>query len=396
MKTILLISPYWKESHRWMVSSVKLAELWQRMGYRVACVCMGETKGLEGKKSRGLEVNPEHVSETLSIYRVKDFFIPDPLNYGIAPTFLFHVLGALKKEKPDVVIVNKVLFWSSLVTPVLRLMGKRPIVITDALVGITWWPRSFVPKVLMAIGAWTVGWVVLLSAKRVVFFHPQPKALLKRMFIARKSIVIPTGIDISAFGNPNHQAPITKQIPSPKSQVPSPESDITVTYIGRLESVKGVDDFVEAAIPLKKDFPDLEVKVVGWYKSGHPLVEKYSNDVTFTGLRDDIADILNKTDIFVLPSYSEGLSNALMEAMASSCACIATEVGGNRYLVENGVSGFLFPPGDREMLKAHIKRLIEDDTKRQSMGESARKRIESMFDWSVVEQKYAKLFVDVS
>src|SRR3989344_2196775 len=155
MKTILLISPYWKEPHRWMVSSVKLAELWQIMGYRVVVVCMGTA------------TSKEVVSETLTLVRVRDFFLPDPLNYGIAPTFLFHVLRALKKEKPDLVVINKVLFWTSLVTPMLRLLGKKPIVLTDALVGMTWWPRGFLPKVLMAFGAWTAGGLVLLSASKI-------------------------------------------------------------------------------------------------------------------------------------------------------------------------------------------------------------------------------------
>ena len=187
MKTILLISPYWKEPHRWMVSSVKLAALWQRMGYRVVVVCMG--------KKTGKEV----VSDTLTIYRVWDFFLSDPLNYGIAPTFCFHVLKALKLEKPDMVIVNKVLFWSSLVVPLLRIMGKKPIVTTDALVGITWQPRGLFAKIIMTIGGWSVGWVVLLAAKRVVFFHPQPDGLLKLLGIKKKSSVIPTGIDSRAF-----------------------------------------------------------------------------------------------------------------------------------------------------------------------------------------------------
>jgi len=125
-------------------------------------------------------------------------------------------------------------------------------------------------------------------------------------------------------------------------------------------------------------------------------VKKYSDHITFTGLREDIPDVMAATDIFVLPSYSEGLSNALQEAMASGCACIATEVGGNRYLIENGISGFLYPPGDRQMLQSHIRRLIDDAAKRRSLGEAARKRIEEMFDWSKVEQKYATLFADVS
>ena len=122
------------------------------------------------------------------------------------------------------------------------------------------------------------------------------------------------------------------------------------------------------------------------------MVEQYQRSVVFTGLRDDVADVLASTDIFVLPSHSEGLSNALMEAMSSNCACIASDVGGNAYLLQNGVSGFRYPAGDREALRSHIKRLLDDPSKRIAMGQAARKRIEEVFDWDIIGKKYSELF----
>ncbi len=371
MPHILLISPYWREEHRWMVSSVKLAELWQRLGYSVTVVCMGSETGVE------------KVSDTLTIHRRKDIFLPDPLNFGIAFGFAGYARRVINQEKPDIVVVNKVLFWTSFALIPLRLTGHRILLLTDALVGMTWWPRGRIPKIIMGIGAWTMGWLVLLCANRIVTFHPQPENLLKRLGIWKKTQVIPTGIDASAFpqGSSNEKQETNKPT--------------NVTYIGRLESVKGVDDFLAAAVAVKKSYPQLKIQVVGWYKDKHPLVSQYEREVAFPGLRDDIAAILSETDIFVLPSYSEGLSNALMEAMASGCACIASDVGGNRYLVQNGISGFLFPAGDREALEAHLKRLLDDPSKRRSMGEAARKRIEQVFSWEVVGKQYKILFEEL-
>lgn len=350
-----------------MVSSVNLAELWQRLGYRVVVVCMGSKEG------------KERVSDTLTIYRRRDWFFPDPLNFGISLGFTGLVRRVIRAEAPDLLVCNKVLFWSSFSLIPLCLSGHKVLLLTDTLVGMTWWPRRWLPKVVMAIGAWTVGWLVLLSAKRVVTYHPQSQLLLKRIGIARKTEVIPSGVDVSKF-----------EIPDSKFQHDR-RADIHVTYIGRLESVKGVDDFLAAAVPLKREYPDLRVQVVGWFMDDHPLVAQYENSVEFTGLRDDVPAILAATDIFVLPSYSEGLSNALMEAMASGCACIASEVGGNRFLIQNGVSGFLFPPGDREALRAHIRRLYEDTAKRAALGAAARKRIEERFSWNVVGQEWERL-----
>ncbi len=106
----------------------------------------------------------------------------------------------------------------------------------------------------------------------------------------------------------------------------------------------------------------------------------------------EVKQILQKTDIFILPSYSEGLSNALMEAMASGCACIATDVGGNRFLVHNGVSGFLYSSGDREALQAHVRRLIDDPAKFRALRRAARERIEREFGWEAVGKQYKALF----
>ena len=410
VQTILLISPYWKEKHRWMVSSVKLAELWQRLGYKVAVLCMGETegqkrqKGEKGQKKRGWD--HEEVSPTLSIYRVKDFFLPDPWNYGIAFGFSGKALKLARELKPDLIVVNKILFWSSLSLLSLRLRGYRVILTTDALVGITWWPRSRFAKVCAAVYAWTLGRLILKAAHRIVFFHPQPAHVLKRLGISQKSMVIPTGIDPLPFGRKAMSGEL-RAVSVMESEVTQSsslrqgfgrqaklkaQSSVTATYVGRLESVKGADDFVAAALKVKRDHRELHVQVVGWYKPDHPLVKAHGSEVSFTGLRDDVAKILAATDIFVLPSYSEGLSNALMEAMASGCACIASDVGGNVFLIRSGVSGFLFPPGDREALAAHIRRLTEDPAKRRSLGEAARRRIEEQFSWEKVGEEYRKLF----
>lgn len=350
-----------------MVSSVKFAELWQRLGYRIVVACMGS------------KTHVERASDTLTIHFKKDIFLPDPLNFGICFGFTGFIRRLIRTENPDLIVVNKVLFWTSFAIIPLRLTGHRILLLTDALVGMTWWPRSFIPKIIMGIGAWTVGWFVLLCAQRIVFFHPQPPRLLRFLGIAKKSMVIPTGIDgtryaLTRFSNEQR------------------EKEVVVTYIGRLESVKGADDFAEAIVPLKKEYPNIRILVVGWYKDGHPLVEKFQHDVEFMGLRKDIPEILAQTDIFVMPSYSEGLSNAIMEAMASGCACVVTEVGGNRFLVQNGISGFYFPPGDREALRAHVRRLIEDPAKRSALGVAARERIEKEFDWKIVGEKYRKLF----
>jgi glycosyltransferase involved in cell wall biosynthesis len=371
MNTILLISPYWREQHRWMVSTVKLATLWQKLGYRVVVVCMGDETGVE------------HVSETLIIYRLKDVFLPDPWNYGIALGFSGTVMRLATEYKPRIIVVNKILFWSSFALLRLRMQGYHTILLTDALVGMTWFPRSALASICARIYAWTAGWLLLKRSTAVVFFHPQPEKLLNTLGITRKVRVIPTGIDTTHYHPKNTLPVVVDSRTTP---------DVVVTYIGRLESIKGVDDFLQAATEVKKEFRRMRIRIVGWYKEGHPLVVKYHDRVEFIGLMKESSEALEDTDIFVLPSHAEGLSNALMEAMSCGVACIASDVGGNRFLIENGVSGFLFPVGDRAALSAHIRRLIEDPHKRDALGKNARKRMEEHFSEEKVLSLYQKLF----
>jgi glycosyltransferase involved in cell wall biosynthesis len=368
MKTILLISPYWKEPHRWMVSSVKLAELWQRLGYQVNVVCMGPRN----------DKTPEKIREHATVQFKKDIFLKDPWNYGICFGFSGLIRKRVKAEKPDYIVVNKLLFWTSLSIIPLALRGQKVILLIDALVGMTWWPRGKIPRIAAAIYAWTIGWLLLRLAHKIVFFHPQPDSLLKKLGIKEKSEVIPTGIDPDPYSDADTLRNMVE--------------GIYVTYVGRLESVKGVDDFLAAVTPLKKSHSELMIQVAGWAKPNHPLVEQYQKDVSFLGLRDDIPLVLARSHIFVLPSHSEGLSNALMEAMASGCACIASEVGGNAYLIQNGVSGLLYPVGDIGALRAHVERLLQDSAKRRSLGEKARARIEAEFSWETVGNMYRELF----
>jgi len=364
-----------------MVSSVKLAELWQRLGYRVVAVCMG-------KESR-----IDRVSDAFTVHYHKDIFLPDPWNYGICFGFAGYVLRLVRAEKPDVIVCNKILFWTSNALLLLRLTGHRVILLTDALVGMTWWGRGLPFRLASVFYAWTLGWLIMLCADRIVFFHPQPEKLLKILGVYKKSQIIPTGIDPTTYNStsPNSFPERVALRGAGLASITSHDG-ITVTYIGRLESVKGADDFVEALVPLKVDCPNIKIQVVGWHKEGHPLVEKFKTQVEFTGLRKDIPEILSKTDIFVMPSYSEGLSNAIMEAMASGCACVVSRVGGNLFLIQEGETGLCFKPGDRDTLREHVRFLIEHPEKCKEFGKKARERIEDVFSWEKVGEEYKRLF----
>jgi glycosyltransferase involved in cell wall biosynthesis len=97
--------------------------------------------------------------------------------------------------------------------------------------------------------------------------------------------------------------------------------------------------------------------------------------VHFLGPRHDVPDLLNAMDIFVLPSYSEGLSLALLEAMAAGKPVIATAVGGTPEVVTDGGNGLLIPPRDAAALAAALERLLTDPALAQRLGAKARAHV---------------------
>ena len=101
--------------------------------------------------------------------------------------------------------------------------------------------------------------------------------------------------------------------------------------------------------------------------------------VHFLGPRDDVPDLLSALDIFVLPSHSEGVSLALLEAMAASLPVIATRVGGLPEVVTDGENGLLIPPQDPEALATALERLLADPDLAQKLGGNARKQVEANF-----------------
>jgi glycosyltransferase involved in cell wall biosynthesis len=93
----------------------------------------------------------------------------------------------------------------------------------------------------------------------------------------------------------------------------------------------------------------------------------------------DVAGIFPAIDVFVLPSLSEGFPNALMEAMACGCCVLASDVGGNPELVQNGVTGLLFPSRDRDALVEGLLKVIDDAALRQRLGSAAAETVSREF-----------------
>jgi glycosyltransferase involved in cell wall biosynthesis len=122
-----------------------------------------------------------------------------------------------------------------------------------------------------------------------------------------------------------------------------------------------------------------------------------SNCFHFAGGITNLREHLSTSDIFVLPSRSEGFSNAIVEAMAASLPVVATNVGGNAEAVEEGVTGFIVPVDDPAALSEAISRLIANPFQAKAMGEAGRNLVMEKFTTTTMMDKitaaYKKLLL---
>ena len=115
-------------------------------------------------------------------------------------------------------------------------------------------------------------------------------------------------------------------------------------------------------------------------------------NVAFKGRQEDIVSELMRTDIFVLPSLSEGMSNVLLEAMACGLPVVATSVGGNGDLITDGLNGILVPPKDSESLAIALVDLINNEDSTRRLGEEARKTVEINYSINRIVDAYVDLY----
>lgn len=197
-------------------------------------------------------------------------------------------------------------------------------------------------------------------------------------------IVIPNGVDLKKF---------TKKADCEHDRV-------RILFVGRLSREKGIEDLLQAlSFQSPQTLSKIDVLIVGKGSPKYMLdLHEFSlklgirDKVTFHGEVDwgVISPIYKSSDIFVLPSYSEGFPQVLLEAMASGLAIIATNISGVQDVIKEN-NGMLFESGDVKKLSQHIETLVNDDKLRRSMSEKAYYTALN-FSWRNIANRYLELF----
>lgn len=175
---------------------------------------------------------------------------------------------------------------------------------------------------------------------------------------------------------------------------------VRIGTVGRLEAVKDQGTLLEAFVRLREldpqAFPRLRLILVG-EGSLRPALEAraraagVADQVWFAGARDDIPELLRALDLFVQPSRAEGISNTIMEAMATGLPVVATDVGGNDELVREGETGRLVPAEDPGAM-ARALQAFGDAAVRRRMGAAGRARAEAAFSLAAMVDRYLEVY----
>ena len=174
----------------------------------------------------------------------------------------------------------------------------------------------------------------------------------------------------------------------PTKYAPKPDRNgLQALFVGRLAGVKGVPILIEAMARLAEEYPDLTLRLVGDGPDRTALEAEVAerglqNRVTFLGYKSqaEVAEELAQTDVFVLPSFAEGVPVVLMEAMAAQVPVVTTRIAGVPELVEDGVSGRLVPPGDVDAFTEAFDALLSNPDQRAAFGAAGRAKVMAEYD----------------
>ncbi|MGB8543307.1 MAG: glycosyltransferase [Candidatus Acidiferrales bacterium] len=181
-----------------------------------------------------------------------------------------------------------------------------------------------------------------------------------------------------------------------------PQSRFIVGTVGRIVDIKDHPTLLRAIEIMLRGGVDAHALIVG---SGPELERNQqlvrdssalSGRVTFIGSSDEVPELLNAMDAFALTSISEGMSNTLLEAMASGLPVVVTSVGGNPEVVVEGSTGCLFQPRDAETLASRLALLASQNNLRSSYGAEARERVVTSFGLERMLDDYSQLYLELA
>jgi sugar transferase (PEP-CTERM/EpsH1 system associated) len=301
---------------------------------------------------------------------------------GNDPGLIWTLYRLFRRERPDIVHTHA---WGTLV---------------EGLVAARW---ARVPAVIHGEhGTMRLRWHQKLVQRRAWSNVDQVLSVSTRLaermaaevtFPLEKIRTIKNGVDLSRFGRMNRR--------DAREALGVPADGLTIGTVGRLVAVKDHFSLIEGVARLRQSGLTPLMLIAGDGPLKNDIAARaaalgIASQVKLLGHKSDVEVVLAALDAFVLSSLSEGLSNTILEAMASAVPVVATRVGGADELIDHGVNGLLVPPAAPAEIAAALALLLKDGTIRASMAAAGRERVETRFSLAEMVKQYEALYIEVS
>jgi glycosyltransferase involved in cell wall biosynthesis len=289
---------------------------------------------------------------------------------------------ALRRDRID--IVHNYLLRANLVGSVSARLARVPVVLCSKR-GCHW--RRGLELVSARIGN-ALADTVMVNAEAVRdFVHGNEGCAREKM------VVIPSGVDTDRF----------QPLPAAqfKERLGLPEERLIVGVVTRMRVRKGVEEFIRAIGQVRLTRPEVHGVIVGEVSLDEPLQEMVRSlglqeHLSLIGRRGDMPEVFSAFDVFVLSSHDEGMSNAILEAMAMEKAVVATDVGGTGEVIRHGQSGLLVPPKDPHALATAISEVLAQPARAHEMGRLGRRIVEDRFSAHAMVRQMEQVYLELA
>ncbi len=297
----------------------------------------------------------------------------------VDPALILALTRLMRRERVD--LVQTYLFTANTWGRIAARLARVPVIVSSER-NVDIWEARY----KRLIGRWLDRW----THRTIANSDAVKEYLVARGLAAGKLAVIPNGVDLARFE-------ALPSVEATRAELGVPQPCPLVAFLARLEPQKDPATFLQAAARVAERAPSARFLVIGGGTLEGVLRREaralgLGSRVVFTGPRDDAPRLLAASDVLVLTSLKEGMSNAIMEAMAAGRPVVATQVGGNAQLVEDGRTGFLVPPRDPEATARAICRVLEAPDLARSLGERARRRVAERFSVEAMVQATDRLY----
>jgi len=304
----------------------------------------------------------------------------------IDPGFVWRLVRTMRRERYDVVqcFAFSGELWGAVARRLLP-SGRRPALISS----------------VRGVYEWYSGWHWRI--KRWVSAQSERVVANSRMGseYACARMGLPAGTIRVTYNGVQASHPAPGRAAALRAELQVPADGMLVLFVGRLVVHKDVPTLLKAVSMLHARRPGLRVALAG----DGPLRGDLDAQIDALGLRtvvhalgqrDDVADLMAASDVLVLPSLREGLSNVILEGMMGGKPVVASRAGGNIELIEHDRSGLLFDVGDARALAAVLERLADDEPLRARLGDGARHRAMVEFSIPSMVQAYEQHYVEAA